>query len=279
MIDDALASGVVEAGGELNVVVAVDAPPTEGARRYVTEVYAEVLRRTGRGVTGELWLSAAPAEELAFRGRNAFMGERRVHVFYAFDTRGFPIQVLRAQLVGGMRVYNGGLTRMWLDKRNLALLSENEGLEAWKEEDRALIRDHIPWTRLVSPRATTWRGEEVEFPGFLLDRRDDLVLKRGLSSGGKDVHVGRHLAPDAWEAQVRQAVEEGGWIVQERVESRPYFYPPQPGAAPVPHAVVWGLFCAGPRYAGGFLRMLRQGAGEGVVNRARGAYEGAILEI
>jgi len=280
MIDDALDSGVIKAGGELNVVVILDEPPTEGARRYVAEVYAELLRRSGRGVTGQLWLSAAPAEELTFRGMEVYMGERRAHVFYAFDTKGgFPMQVLRAQLAGKMRVYNGGLTRMWLDKRNLAVLSENEGLEAWTEEDRELIRDHVPWTRLVSARTTTWRGAEVQFPGFLLDHRDDMVLKRGMSSGGADVHMGRYLAPDVWEAQVRTAVEEGGWIVQERVESRPYIYPPGPGAAPVPTAVIWGLFCTGSRYAGGFLRMLPQGAGEGVVNRARGAYEGAILEI
>jgi hypothetical protein len=91
--------------------------------------------------------------------------------------------------------------------------------------------------------------------------------------------VGRYLEPDAWEARVREAVEEGGWIVQERVESKPYFYPPQPGAAPVPHSVIWGLFCTGSRYGGGFLRMLPEGAGEGIVNSVRGASEGAILEI
>jgi hypothetical protein len=279
MIDDALECGVIEPGGELNMVMALDRAPTEGARRHVGEMYAEFLRRTGRGVTGQLWMSDSLAEELTFRGPDVYMGEQRVHVFYAYDMKPFPMQVLRAQVAGGLRVYNGGLTRMWLDKRNLALISENEGLAGWTEEDRALIRDHIPWTRLVSPRTTTWRGAEVQFPGFLLDQRDDMVLKRGLGFGGKDVHVGRYLAPDAWEARVRAAVEEGGWIVQERVESKPYFYPPRPGAAPVPHTVIWGLFCIGARYGGGFLRMLPQGAGEGVVNSIRGATDGAILEI
>ena len=279
MIDDALNSGVIEEGGELNVVIALDVPPTEGARRHAAEVYAELLRRTCRGVTGQLWLSAAPAEELTSRGVSVYMGERRVHVFYGYTIAPVPRQVLRAQLARGIRVYNGGLTRMWLDKRNLALLSENEGLGAWKEEDRELIRDHVPWTRLVSPRTTTWRGAEARFPDFLLDHRDDLVLKRGLGAGGEDVYVGRYLAPDAWEARVREAMEEGGWIVQERVESKPYLYPPRPGAAPVPHTVIWGLFCTGRRYGGGCLRMLPQGAGEGIVNGARGACEGAILEI
>jgi len=284
MIDDALDNGVIKAGGELNVVVALESPtegaqPTEGARRDAAEVYAELLRRTGRGVTGQLWLSNAPAEELTFRGLDVYMGEQRVHVFYGYAPLHPPIQVLRSQLVGRIRVYDGLPTQMWVDKRNLALLSETEGLEVWKEEDRELIRDHIPWTRLVSPRTTTWRGAEVQFPGFLLDNRDDMVLKRGLGLGGAAVHVGRYLAPDAWEARVREAVEGGGWIVQERVESRPYVYPPQPGAAPVPHTVIWGLFCTGWRYGGGCLRMLPQGAGEGVVSGARGAYEGAILEI
>ena len=280
MIDDALDSGVIRAGGELNVVMALDKPPTEGMRRHLADAYAEFLRRTGRGVTGQLWLSHATAEELSFRGFDVYMGERQVHVYYTYDLNPFPVQVLRAQVAGRIRIYNGGLNRMWLDKRNLALLSENEGLEGWTDEERALIRDHIPWTRLVSPRTTTWRGTQVQFPGFLLDQRDDMVLKKGLGYGGKDVHVGRHLAPDAWEARVREAVEEGGWIVQERVESRPYYsYPPQPGAAPGPHEFIWGLFCIGARYGGGFLRMLPQGAGEGVVNTARGAYECAILEI
>lgn len=279
MIDDALDCGLIEPGGELNLVIDIGAPPTEGARRQVDEMFAELLRRTGRGVTGHLWLAGAPAEELTFQGADVYVGERRVHVFLSFGPKRAPGPVLRAQAADAIRVYNGGLTRMWVDKRNLALLSENEGLEGWTEEDRELIRDHIPWTRLVSPRTTTWRGAEVQFPGFLLDHRDDLVLKRGLGAGGAAVHVGRHLAPDAWEARVREAEEEGGWIVQERVESRPYFYPPQPGAAPVPHSVIWGLFCTGSRYAGGGLRMLPQDAGEGIVSGSRGAYEGAILEI
>jgi hypothetical protein len=279
MIEDALENGVIEEGGELNLVMALDGPPSEGARDQAAEVYAELLRRTGRGVTGQLWMSAAPAEELTFRRGGVYMGERRVHVFYGHTGKPSPMPVLRAQVEGVLRAYNGGLTRMWHDKRNVALLSENEGLQAWTEEDRALIRDHIPWTRLVSPRTTTWRGTEVRFPDVLLDHRDDMVLKRGLGAGGKDVLVGRYLAPDAWEARVREAVEEGVWIVQERVESKPYLYPSRPGAAPVPQTAIWGLFCTGRRYGGGFLRMLPEGAGEGVVNSARGACEGAILEI
>lgn len=279
MIDDALKSGVIDAGGELNVMMSLDSEPGEEVRRRINDLYAELLRSTGRGITGELWLSGAPAKELSPRGTRVYRGERRVHVYYGYTGDPGPPVVMRAQFAGALRLYNGGLTHLWVDKRNLALLSESEALPGWKDEDRALIRNHIPWTRLVSARTTTWRGGTVTFPGFLLEHRDDLVLKPGMGFGGADVHVGRYMAPDAWEARVRLAVEQGGWIVQERMESKPYLYPTSPGAEPVPQTVVWGLFCAGSRYAGGWLRMLPQGEGEGIVNSCRGAAEGGILEI
>jgi hypothetical protein len=278
MIEDALATGVLD-GDEMNLVVSIATEPTGAGERQAREAYAELLRRTGRGLAGELWLSTDPARDLSFRGSAVYRGERRVHVFYEYTARPLPAPVSRAQVAGTVRVYNGGLTQIWVDKRNLALLSENEALEAWEDDDRALIRDHVPWTRLVAERTTTWRGEEVEFPAFLLERRDDLVLKLGASFGGADVHVGRYIEPAEWEARVREAAEHGGWIVQERVESKPYLYPPAPGAAPVPHTVIWGLFCAGWQYAGAWLRMLPQGSGNGIVNSVLGASEAALLEI
>ena len=278
LVEDAIASGAA-GEGELNVLVSIAGAPTEWAGRRAAEVYAELLAQIGRGLTGELWLSGAPADEVAARGSAVYRGDRRVHVFFEYTPAPLPPAVAHAQVAGTVRVYNGGLTRIWVDKRNLALLSENEALEAWEDEDRALIRDHVPWTRLVAARTTTWRGETVSFPDFLLERRDDLVLKRGVGFGGADVHVGRYLEPGQWEARVREAMDEGAWIVQERVDSKPYLYPPQPGAAPVPQTVVWGLFCAGWQYAGAWLRMLPQGAGGGIVNSVLGASEAGILEI
>jgi hypothetical protein len=276
VVQDALASGVADAG-EVNVMVSV-ASLTEWASVYGRELYAQFLREMGSGVTGELWLTTTAEEELTFRGNVAYRGDRRVHAFVEYGQVA-PASVIRAQIAANLRVYNGGLTGMMVNKRNLALLSENEELEFWMDEDRALIRDHIPWTREVGARTTTYRGETVEFPGFLVDRREQLVLKRGLSLGGADVHVGWGTEPAEWEARVREAVEEGGWIVQEYVESLPYHFPPGPGAAPVPQSVIWGLFYAGWRYAGGWLRMMPAGEGNGIVNSIRGAAEGAIIEL
>ena len=276
VVDDAVESGVADAG-EVNVVV-VSAPYTPQAVQYARELYAQMLRESGRGLGGELWRSEDPEVDLEFRGNAGYMEGKRVHVVIEYAGQ-MEKEVLRAQVVGTMRVYNGGFTDFLVNKRNLALLSENEALEHWTDEDRDLIRDHVPWTRLVSARSTTFRGEAVEFPAFLLERRADMVLKRGAGSGGADVHVGRFVEPAAWEARVREVMEEGGWVVQEYVESKPYFFPPAAGAAPVAQSVIWGLFLAGWSYAGAWLRMMPAGEGDGIVNSVRGAAEGAVLEI
>lgn len=277
MAEDAVASGVTAPGGELNAMVPWPEPLSEAAERSARDVYAGLLAEAG--LTGELWVSPAPEAELSFRGSEVHRGARRVHVFYEYTPDMTPMGVTRAQVAGTLRVYNGGLTRLWVDKRNLALLSENEAHPGWEDEDRALIRAHVPWTRLVAARTTEWRGETVELPRFLLERREEMVLKLGVGFGGSDVHVGRYTPPEVWEARVQAAMDEGGWIVQEYVESKPFFYPPRPGAAPVPHTVVWGLFCAGWRYAGAWLRVMPLGAGDGVVNSGRGAAEAAVLEV
>lgn len=276
MVEDAVGTGVAD-GGELNVMVS--SPPfTEWAARYGQELYAELLRETGSGLTGTLWLSTAPEDELAFRNSGVYRGDQRVHVFIEYGEVA-PPPVIRAQLAATLRVYNGGLMPFLVNKRNLALLSENEELEFWTDEDRALIRDHIPWTRLVSARTTTYRGEPVVFPDFLIERREDVVLKLGAGVGGADVFVGRCTEPAEWEVRVREAVEHGGWIAQEYVESLPYLFPATAGSAPVPQSVIWGLFCAGWRYAGAWLRMMPAGVGDGIVNSGRGAAEGAVIEL
>jgi hypothetical protein len=66
--------------------------------------------------------------------------------------------------------------------------------------------------------------------------------------------------------------------VQEHVESRPYLYQLGEQGSAV-HDVIWGLFCFGNLYGGAFLRMLPKGSGDGVINSARGATEGILLEV
>jgi hypothetical protein len=163
------------------------------------------------------------------------------------------------------------------NKLNLALLSELADSELWSDDERAVIRAHVPWTRRLAEDFVDFRGERVYLPDLLASARDQLVLKRGLSLQGAHVHSGAFTAGPVWDGLVGEALAEGGWLVQERLEPVPYvFQMPEGGAGP--HDVVWGLFVFGPRFGGGFLRVLPSGRA-GVVNCALGAKFASYLEV
>jgi hypothetical protein len=163
-------------------------------------------------------------------------------------------------------------------KINLALLSDLEGSDLWSDEERAVIRTHIPWTRLVTDDFVDYQGERVYLPDILASERDRMVLKLGLSRQGTDVHAGRFTPAGRWQELGRAALEQGGWIVQEFQECLrwPFLHPD--GGTVVPHDVVWGIFIFGSHYGGGFLRVLPAGRA-GVLNTLRGAKPSVLLEV
>ena len=52
-------------------------------------------------------------------------------------------------------------------KASLAVLSDERNAALFDAPMRQAIADHIPWTRVVEERTTTWQGREVD----LLDHR------------------------------------------------------------------------------------------------------------
>jgi len=177
-----------------------------------------------------------------------------------------------------VNLFSGPITALMGDKRNLALVSENAGSDEFTAEERALIERHVPWTRRVLPGKTTFRGRPFRLAEDLVDHRADLVLKKATSMGGAHVHIGRYRTDDEWKRVISQALVEEDWVVQEYLETIPYWFQTgESGAAP--HHVIWGLFAFGDHFGGAFLRMQRIGAPNGVVNTRQGAEVGAYLEI
>jgi hypothetical protein len=253
------------------------ATPGEAGVRKAQEIYADLLRATGAGVRGRV-VFCGGAGELSVKSCCLYHGDLRIHAVLNYIADVLPQQIYWCQKAGTLSLYNGPLTMMMSDKRNLALLSALGDSEAFDEEERRIIHDHVPWSRVVVEGKTTYRGETVSFPDFLFAAREDLVLKLGIGHAGKDIFVGRFTPADEWNRQAREAVGHGGWMVQEHVEGYPYLYADGEGNVR-PQNVVWGLFCFGSRYGGGYLRMLPRGVRRGVVNSGGGAVEGPIFEV
>ncbi|HLL47867.1 MAG TPA: hypothetical protein VK399_14235 [Longimicrobiaceae bacterium] len=179
---------------------------------------------------------------------------------------------------GRVNLFSGPITALLLDKRNLAMISENAESDEYTVAERALIARHVPWTRRLLPAETAFRGSTLRIPEDVLERRGEFVLKKATSLGGSQVHVGRFRGDDEWRAVVERALRENDWVVQEYLETVPYWL--QSGESGVaPYDVIWGLFAFGDHFGGALMRMQPQGGGHGVVNTRQGAQVGALLEL
>jgi hypothetical protein len=278
IVDDAVTSGVC-VDGALNVAVVCvpQAIPGVAGKHAAQEVYDGFLRLANREVTGHV-LFCRGAGDLSVKNGCLYYGEQRIHAVVNYAGTVLPKQVYWCHKAGTICLYNGPLTKMMSDKRNLALLSQYEHSDVFDDKEQRIIREHVPWSRVLVEGKTTYHGETVAFPDFMIGARDRLVLKLGIGLGGKEVHVGNFTSADEWQALIGKALKDGGWMVQEYVDCHPYLFADSEGNIR-PQNVVWGMFCFGSHYGGGYLRMLPKGVRGGVVNSGGGAVEGPIFEI
>ena len=84
------------------------------------------------------------------------------------------------------------------------------------KEDRARLRKHLLWTRLLRDAETEGPdGKPVSLVDYALASRRRLVLKPNLLCGGEGVTLGPLLSPKEWERVVRRALRQPGqWVLQ-----------------------------------------------------------------
>jgi hypothetical protein len=126
-------------------------------------------------------------------------------------------------------------------KAFFAVLTDDQNANLFSADERELIRQHIPWTRVVADVSTAHQGEPVELLSFIRNNRDNLVLKPSDEYGGTGVTLGWETSEPVWDATIEKAVnaataggEAGCWIVQERIPIRREVFPwiaPQTTAA------------------------------------------------
>ncbi|HEV2887605.1 MAG TPA: hypothetical protein VGX49_11880 [Jatrophihabitans sp.] len=167
-----------------------------------------------------------------------------------------------ALLAGTVRMFTSSAT--WLLSNKLVLAWLWQDLDQLAEADQAVVRAHVPRTLLLDA-------------GLIQDavtRQQELVLKPGGGSAGIDVLLGRDASPELWRRAVERAVDRGGFLLQDYVESDLLsmdFVDMRTGAV-VHQPVPW---CFGPyQYGrvpcGGLVRLGFPGGGA-VMNIDRGA--------
>jgi hypothetical protein len=149
---------------------------------------------------------------------------KRVLISELVQQGGREHPVIRAVQSGAVCMVNPFRCKLLHKKASLAVLSDerNEGL--FSKDEREVIDAHIPWTRVVAERKTTYRQKPVDLVPFCVQHRERLVLKPNDEYGGKGIVLGWELDGAAWERALRAALAEP-FVVQERVPIPSEAYP------------------------------------------------------
>jgi hypothetical protein len=182
------------------------------------QMYCEYFR--SRGIDCVI---GNPREAEYSNGRLTFGGGQPVDLIYKrvlihelVEQCGIDTPMVRAVRDRAVCMANGFRCKMLHKKASLAVLSDERNAHLFDADERSAIDAHIPWTRTVTERKTRFRGREVDLVPFMIDERENLVLKPNDDYGGAGITLGWTVDDSTWREAVARALA-APHIVQERV--------------------------------------------------------------
>jgi uncharacterized circularly permuted ATP-grasp superfamily protein len=129
---------------------------------------------------------------------------------------GMDNPVVRAVRDGAVCMVNPFRCKLLYKKASLAVLGDERNAHLFTAAERAAAEEHIPWTRVVEERRTTFHGEEVDLVSWIAENRERLVLKPNDDYGGRGIVLGWLVDQARWEEALRGALETP-YVAQERI--------------------------------------------------------------
>ncbi|GIV60402.1 MAG: hypothetical protein KatS3mg043_1491 [Rhodothermaceae bacterium] len=151
---------------------------------------------------------------------------------------------------------NSFRTKMVHKKAIFSFLTDERYTHVLTEEQRRAIDRHIPWTRLLRPMKTTFRGLKIDLLEFARNNRQYFILKPNDEYGGKGVTLGFAVSQPEWDAALDDALDND-YVVQECVDihREPFLMKTENGWAPVPVVIDLDPYVNGPSVGGCLTRI------------------------
>jgi hypothetical protein len=202
---------------ELPRIAIVDWPDVPTITEF--EIYREYFHE--RGIECDI---VSPREAEYRNGRLTFGdGEpvdfiyKRVLIHELVDQCGIDSPIVRAVRDRAVCMANGFRCKMLHKKASLAVLSDEQNAHLFTPEEHSAIDAHVPWTRTVVERKTTFGGRPVDLVPFMETHRERLVLKPNDDYGGAGITLGWTVDDTEWRDAIARALA-APHIVQERVK-------------------------------------------------------------
>src|SRR5579872_528004 len=125
--------------------------------------------------------------------------------------------VLRAYREGRVCIVNNFRSEVAQKKAIFDLLTDENITASFPAAEKRVIREFVPWTRMVQTAKTTFQEEEIDLPDFILKNRETLVLRPNDDSGEFQSFRGSETDDAGWEKALKTAIRNP-YVVQEVVE-------------------------------------------------------------
>ncbi len=166
----------------------------------------------------------ADPRAMEYRHGKLWVGDFRVDMIYKrvlvselVQRMGMDNPLIQAVRDHAVLMTNSISAKLLAKKASLALLSDEANASLFDAEECEAIAAHIPWTRRVFERKTTYQSQWVDLLPFIAEHRDHLVLKPNDEYGGKGVVMGWQATDEQWQAAMRDALTHP-YVVQEKVK-------------------------------------------------------------
>jgi hypothetical protein len=100
------------------------------------------------------------------------------------------------------------------------MLTDEQRQDWFTSREKEAIHHTVPWTRRVSDRKTTRKGQRIDLLEFIRRNRAMFVLKPNDDYGGHGVHFGAQMSQREWENAIESALS-GDYIAQDALDLHP----------------------------------------------------------
>ncbi len=171
-------------------------------------------------------------DELVFRDGGLYFGETKIDLVYRrlLVNEYLPIideypALLDAFRAGAVCMANSFRAKLVHKKAVFSVLTDEKYSYLFDEAELQAIRDHIPWTRNFKDVKTKYYDEEIDLLEWTRTHKDKLALKPNDDYGGHGIYIGWISSDDEWDEAISKALENGDYLVQERVKTAKEVFP------------------------------------------------------
>jgi hypothetical protein len=171
-------------------------------------------------------------QELDFSANRLRFGDFEIDIVYKrlLINEYLPIMdeypaLLDAYRTGAICMVNSFRSKLIHKKALFAVLTDQRRARLFKPNEQQSIAAHVPWTRLVRDGRTDYHGEKIDLVDFVTVNRGRLVLKPNDDYGGHGITIGWNADEPVWAEAMREALQDGDYVVQERVPTAREAFP------------------------------------------------------